>query len=215
MQLLLDSADIDEAQKCAEWGWVYGITTNPAILAKSGIPAEKTLAKLKKIIKGPIFYQLTAKTVKEMKLEAKYAADILNKQLVLKIPACEIGFQAVTYLSKKYTCAVTSIFSPAQALVAHAAGAKYALYYHNRAKRLLDDGKDLAHELVVALKRTNTIVVAASLKSPQEVVEARSAGVPILSTTFAVLQQMAQHDLSDQAIADFNRAGIGLNFKEK
>jgi len=210
MQLLLDSANFEEARTCAEWGWVSGITTNPTILAKSGKSTEKTLVKLKKIISGPIFYQLTQETIEEMVKEAKLAADILNKQLVLKIPATEVGFQATAILSKKYTCAVTSIFSPAQALVAHAAGAKYALYYHNRAKRLMKNGKHLAGELVLALKRTDTTVIAASLKSPDELVQARNAGVPILTTTFEILKQMMRHDLSDKAVADFILTGTGL-----
>ena len=210
MQLLLDSAIIDEARQAAKWGWVSGVTTNPILLAKSNISPEKTLKKLRKLFKGPVFYQLTGQTLDAMKDEAKKAADIIGKQLVLKIPATELGFRATSRLSKNYTCAVTSIFTPAQALVAHAAGARYALYYHNRAKRLLKNGEILASELVQVLKYTDTRVVAASLKNPEEVVEARTAGVSILSTNFEVLGQMMNHDLSKAALEDFNLSGTGL-----
>lgn len=210
MQILLDSATIDEALKAAEWGWVSGATTNPTLLAKSNLSPEKTLKRLSKCFKGPIFYQLVGKTLKSMKAEAKLAADILGKQLVLKIPATELGFLATNQLSKKYTCAVTSIFTSSQALVAHAVGARYALYYHNRAKRLLKNGGELAAELIQVLKHTNTIVVAASLKSPAEVVEARLAGVPILSANFKVLSQMMFNDLSESALKEFNQSGVGL-----
>ncbi|MDO9546523.1 MAG: transaldolase family protein [Pelolinea sp.] len=210
MQLLLDSAVIDEALIAAEWGWVNGATTNPTLLAKSNLSPEKTLEKLSQCFKGPIFYQLVGKSIKSMKAEAKLAAGILGKQLVLKIPATELGFRATSQLSKKYTCAVTSVFTSSQALVAHASGARYALYYHNRAKRLLENGHDLANELVQVLKQTSTIVVAASLKTPEEVVEARLAGVQILSTNLKVLSKMVQHDLSEAALKEFNRNGIGL-----
>ena len=210
MQILLDSAIIEEARQSAEWGWVSGVTTNPVLLAKSDLSPEKTLRKLKKLFKGPIFYQLFGHTLNAMKEEAEKAADILGKQLVLKIPATELGFRATARLSKKYTCAVTSIFSPAQAMVAHTAGAHFALYYHNRAKRLLENGEDLASELVRVLKNTNTHVVAASLKTPEEVVEARIAGVLILSTNFRVLAQMMKHDLAEAALDEFNRSGTGL-----
>jgi len=178
MQLLLDSAIIEEARQSSEWGWVSGVTTNPALLAKSDLSPEKTLRKLRRLFKnGPIFYQLIGQTLGAMKDEAEKAADILGKQLVLKIPATELGFRAITRLSKKYTCAVTSIFTPAQAMIAHTSGARFALYYHNRAKRLLKNGEELASELVRALKHTDTRVVAASLKNPEEVVEARTVGV--------------------------------------
>ncbi len=210
MQLLLDSAIIEEARQSAEWGWVSGVTTNPTLLAKSDLSPKKTLGKLRKLFKGPIFYQLAGLTLDAMKDEAEKAADILGKQLVLKIPATELGFRATSRLSKKYICAVTSIFTPAQALVAHAAGASFALYYHNRAKRLLKNGEELSSELVRVLKRTDTRVVAASLKTPEEVVEARTAGVSILSTTFGVLAQMMKHDLSKAALDEFNRSGTGL-----
>ena len=210
MQLLLDSAIIEEARQSAKWGWVSGVTTNPILLAKSDLSPEKTLKKLKKLFKGPIFYQLTGTTLDEMKDEAEKAAVILGKQLVLKIPATELGFITTAQLSKKYTCAVTSIFTPAQAMVANTAGARFALYYHNRAKRLLKNGKKLASELVQVLKHTDTHLVAASLKTPEEVVEARTAGVSILSANFGVLTQMMTHDLSEAALEEFNQSGTGL-----
>ena len=86
----------------------------------------------------------------------------------------------------------------------------YKILYHNRAKRLLKNGGKHANELVQVLKHTSTTVIAASLKSPEEVVEARLAGVPILSTNFEVLSKKVQHDLSESALKEFNQTGIGL-----
>ena len=67
MQLLLDSAIIEEARQSAEWGWVSGVTINPALLAKSDLSPKKTLAKLRKLFEGPIFYQLFGLTLDAMK----------------------------------------------------------------------------------------------------------------------------------------------------
>lgn len=210
MQLLLDSAILDEARQAAEWGWVSGATTNPSLLGKSDLPPAKTLKKLGKLFNGPIFYQLTGESVGAMKEEAKLAEENLGRQLVLKIPATKLGFRAASRLSSIYTVAITSLFTVAQALVAHAAGARYALYYHNRTKRLLTDGAELAKRLIDALARTDTLVVAASLKSPEELVEARVAGVPILSAPFEVLAQLPVNEHSDSAVEDFQKNGIGL-----
>jgi transaldolase len=210
MLFLLDSADLEAARTCATWGWVKGVTTNPLILVNSTKPAQNTLEDLKKIIRGPIFYQLTSQSTMKMIDEAKHAHDILKKQLVLKIPATTTGFEACSNLSDQYTCAITSVFSPAQALVANAAGAKYALYYHNRAKRLLKNGKDLPEQLVNILRGSETSVIAASLKTREEIMEARNAGVEIMTTTFDVLKQLTEHDLSNQALHKFNEDGIGL-----
>jgi len=215
MQFLLDSAIIEEARQSAEWGWVSGATTNPTLLAKSSLLPAETLKKLGKLFKGPIFYQLTAKSMKEMRKEAMLAADILGEQLVLKIPAVPLGFQACAALSKIYTCAITSIFSIGQALTAHAAGAHYALYYHNRAKRLLPDGADLAERISDVLARTGTQLVAASLKSTEEVIEARMAGAHILSAPFAVLAQLPVQEHSQAALNEFDAKGIGLLEEER
>ena len=210
MQLLLDSAIIDEARQAAGWGWVSGATTNPTLLAKSASPPAETLRELSRLLKGPIFYQLTGGTIELMKEEAKLAEDILGSQLVLKIPATTLGFQACAALSAKYTVAITSLYTPAQALAANASGARYALYYHNRAKRLLPDGADLAQRLINALSGTDTLVVAASLKSTAELVESRMAGVPILSAPLNVLAALPNNELSDAAVDEFNQTGTGL-----
>ena len=210
MQLLLDSAIIEEARQAAEWGWLSGATTNPTLLAASTLPPAKTLKKLKRLFKGPIFYQLTGLSLETMTEEASLAADILGSQLVLKIPATDLGFQAAARLSKNYICAITSLFTPAQALVAHASGARYALYYHNRAKRLLKNGSRLASQLVEVLAGTGTQVVAASLKTPDELVEARQAGVSILSAKFEVLAQLPLNEFSQAALDAFHASGTGL-----
>jgi transaldolase len=210
IQLLLDSAILDEARQAAGWGWVSGATTNPTLLAKSALSPAETLREISRLLKGQIFYQLTGATIEAMKEEAKLADEILGSQLVLKIPATTLGFQASAALSGKYTIAITSLYTVAQALAANASGARYALYYHNRAKRLLPDGADLAQRLVHALAGTDTLVVAASLKSADELVESRMAGVPILSAPLHVLAALPNNDLSDAAVDEFNQTGIGL-----
>lgn len=210
IQLLLDSAILDEARQAAGWGWVSGATTNPTLLAKSALSPAETLREISRLLKGQIFYQLTGATIEAMKEEAKLADEILGSQLVLKIPATTLGFQASAALSGKYTIAITSLYTVAQALAANASGARYALYYHNRAKRLLPDGADLAQRLVHALAGTDTLVVAASLKSADELVESRMAGVPILSAPLNVLAALPTNDLSDAAVDEFNQTGTGL-----
>lgn len=212
MQLLLDSAIIEEARQAVEWGWVKSATTNPTLLAQSQLPPAETLRELAKILPGQIFYQLTGRDLEEMMLEAKNVRRILGEHLVLKIPATSLGFQAAVRLSEKYPVAVTSVFSPAQAMLANATGARYALYYHNRAKRLLPDrqGEHLASELVRVLAGTETLVAAASLKSPEEMAEARMDGVTILSAKFDVLAQLPKHALSEQALQEFQANGTGI-----
>ena len=96
---------------------------------------------------GEIFYQLTATDLENMLAEAWSASQLLAKQLVLKVPATPMGFQAVARLSNRIPCGVTAVFSPAQALLAVEAGAHYIIPYVNRATNMLGDGLALVSEI--------------------------------------------------------------------
>jgi transaldolase len=40
MKIFLDTANLGELRKAAEWGMVDGVTTNPSLIAKEGKPIE-------------------------------------------------------------------------------------------------------------------------------------------------------------------------------
>lgn len=212
MHLLLDSASVPEAEKACSWGWVEGITTNPILLARSDLPPAKTLERLAGLTSGPVFYQLTSVYLEGMLAEAQRASTILGDQLVLKILPTPAGFQAVARLSENYSCAVTAVFSPAQALVAEAAGARFVILYYHRALASMPEGEAarLVGDCVTALAGSETHLLAASIKSSQEVVALRRAGVEYLTLPFPVLEALPNHPLSEQAAQDFQRDGSGL-----
>ena len=211
MPIYVDSAIPEEVQQAASWGWIGGATTNPSLLAKSPLPPRETLSRMAQIVNGSIFYQLTAGTLEGMLQEALEAHHILQHQLVLKIPATTLGFQAAARLSDDYTCAITAIFSPEQALLAQACGARYAIYYHNRAKQWMPDGESLAPKIVHLLSGSDSIeVLAASFKSKEEVFEAANAGVKHLTIKFDLLKTLADNEFSQKAVQDFNATGTGI-----
>lgn len=209
MAIYLDSAIIAEAEAAQELGWVKGITTNPTLLAKSDLPPESTLKKLTQLTSGPVFYQLTSSEREDMLAEGRAAFKMIGQQTVLKIPASLVGFQVVASLSSEIPCAVTAIYSPAQAVVAREAGAKYAIAYVNRATRLLGDGIALVREMANVLTGTSEIL-AASIKSPEEAVASLQAGAHHLTLPLNMLQAMTTHNLSLQTIEEFNKNGRGI-----
>ena len=208
--ILLDSAIVNDARRAASWEWVRGITTNPALLAKSELAPEETLRQLAETIAGPVFYQLTAPDVPGMIYEAERAYDILGEQLVLKIAASPKGFEAAAQLALHNDVCITAVFGAAQALVAEAAGARYVAVYYNRAMRLMEDGPGFILAVVDVLQGSTCEVIAASVKSPEEAVAVRRAGIPHLTLPVAVLEALARCDLSEQVIADFNQNGRGI-----
>jgi len=210
VSLFLDSAIAAEAEAAKKLGWVKGITTNPTLLAKSQLPVETILKQLTQLTTGPVFYQLMASEFEEMVAEARAAFDLIGKQTVLKIPASLVGFQVVAELAPEIPCAVTAIYSAAQAAVSQEAGAKYAIAYVNRATRLLGDGVALVREMASVVQGSNTEIMAASIKSPQEAIASLQAGAHHLTLPLAMLQAMTNHELSAQTIDEFAENGRGL-----
>jgi transaldolase len=147
-----------------------------------------------------------------MHAEAWVASQLLGKQLVLKIPATPVGFQAAARLSNFMPCAITAVFSPAQALLAVAAGARYVLPYVNRATKLLGDGMALVSEIAGVLVGSATEVLAASIKSPEEAVAAYRAGASHLTLPLKILQAMSEQELTGLSVAEFATKGIGISY---
>ncbi|MDZ7961151.1 MAG: transaldolase family protein [Aulosira sp. DedQUE10] len=210
MSIYLDSAIIAEAKAAKELGWVKGITTNPTLLAKSDLPVETTLKRLTELTTGPVFYQLMSSDFDEMLAEGRAAFGIIGKQTVLKIPASLVGFQVVAALAEEIPCAVTGIYSAAQAAISKEAGAKYAIAYVNRATKLLGDGVALLQEMASVVKGSNTEIMAASIKTPEEAVASLQAGANHLTLPLAMLQIMTNHELSLQTIDEFAKHGRGI-----
>ena len=193
-------------------GWVKGITTNPTLLLKSNFSPEETLRKLAQITPTELYYQLTASDFESMIKEGKKAYSIIGKKTVLKVPATLIGFQVVAHLSSEINCSVTGIYSPAQAVIASEAGAKYAIAYVNRATRLLGDGLALVRVMKELLKVSNTKILAASLKSAEEAYLALEAGADNITIPLNLLKEMTTNKLSLKTVEDFNKNGIGIKY---
>ena len=210
MPVYIDSAIIEEVQQAASWGWIAGATTNPNLLAQSPLNPRETLRKMADILNGFVFYQLTSSTVEGMVQEALEAHHILQEQLVLKIPPTTNGFQAAAHLADDYTCAITAIFSLEQALLAQASGARYAIYYHNRAKQFMPDGAQLGASMVQILGNSDIEVMAASFRSRQDVLEVLQAGVKHLTIKFDLLKTLAENEFSQKVMDDFNAHGRGI-----
>jgi transaldolase len=210
MSIFLDSAIIAEAEAVSEFGWVKGITTNPTLLAKTDLPVPTTLKRLAELTTGDVFYQVMSSEFKEMIAEGRAAFDIIGSQTILKIPASSVGFQVVSYLLGEIRCSVTGIYSPAQAVIAAEAGAVHAIAYVNRASKLLGDGVALVRDMASVVKGSNTEIMAASIKSPQEGVASIQAGAQHLTLPLAMLQAMTTHELSLSTFDEFNKNGRGI-----
>jgi transaldolase len=206
MSLYLDSADLNDARQAQALGFVAGVTTNPALIARTGRQPLDTLAGLVEIFEGPVFYQLTGATLQDRLEEAWEAYNIRPDRVVLKVPTTAENLSLVAKLSPDIPCAMTAIFSAAQVYLAAQAGARYVIPYVNRSTRLLGDGPGLVRAMRTVLEGTGAEILAASVKSPEEAVEALCAGAHHLTLPLDIIMAMGEHALSHQAIAEFAAA---------
>ncbi|MGJ5814352.1 fructose-6-phosphate aldolase [Paludibaculum fermentans] len=205
MKFFLDTANLDELKKGAAWGVVDGVTTNPSLIAKEGIPLQEQIRKICEIVDGPVSAEVIATDVDGMLREGREAAK-LHKNIIVKCPLTRAGIQACSTLSKEgIRVNVTLCFSPSQAILAAKAGAWCVSPFVGRLDDIGLEGMTLIRDIckIYANYGYKTQVLAASLRSPLHVVQAAEAGSHIGTMPFKVLDQMFNHPLTDKGLDQF------------
>ena len=54
VKFFLDTANLDEIRRGIVWGIIDGVTTNPTLIAKEGVPVEDQVRKIADIVNGDI-----------------------------------------------------------------------------------------------------------------------------------------------------------------
>ena len=216
MAIFIDSAVLKDIDEAFGLGFVTGVTTNPLLMAKTEGDWHVTLDKIIKKTQGLIYYQLD--DVREEKWEAavRWIRDAAPDRIVVKIPATPPHFGLCGQVAKEVNVCMTAVYSEAQMIAAEEAGAKYIAVYVNRITRFRREGRDsFSSDGPGMISRMRELIdrqgmgikiLAASLKSPEEVVAAVGAGAHDITTTLDILKRLAQHDLSDEATRDFEKA---------
>jgi transaldolase len=205
MKIFLDTANLDELKKGAAWGIVDGVTTNPTLIAKEGVPIEEQIRRICEIVDGDISAEVVSTNADEMIREGRNLAK-LHKNVVVKVPLIRDGIRACSTLSKEgIRCNVTLCFTPGQALLAAKAGAYIVSPFVGRLDDIGDVGMDLIRQIVTIYKNYDypTQILAASLRSPLHVVEAALAGAHIGTMPFKVLDSLFNHPLTDKGLDQF------------
>ena len=116
MKFFLDTASIKDIRHWQSLGLVDGITTNPVLLAKTGVDPYIRLKEILAISDFPVSAQLTATDKDGMLHQAERFAE-LGSNIVLKVPACPMGFHVASELKKNGIKAnITLVFHSTQAL---------------------------------------------------------------------------------------------------
>jgi transaldolase len=205
MKFFLDTANLEELRKGADWGIVDGVTTNPTLIAKEGVTTAEQIDRICAIVDGDVSAEVIATTADEMLSEGRQLAQ-MHQNVVVKLPLTRDGIKACSVLSGEgIRVNVTLCFSAGQALLAAKAGAYIVSPFIGRIDDIGWEGMNLIREIVTIYRNYgfSTQILAASLRSPTHVIESAKAGAHIGTMPFKVLDMLFNHPLTDIGLAQF------------
>ncbi len=207
MELILDSAVIDEVIEISNWGVLDGVTTNPSLIRKSGGDFEETIRKIAEICPGPISAEVTSLTSMEMIREGMDLKSRLPENVIIKIPCTSEGLSATKALSESgVRVNVTLIFSLSQALLSAKSGAAYISPFLGR---LDDDGKDglrLVEDIRTVWEKQgieDCKILAASIRSVHHVEMSAKLGAHAATIPYNIFKELINHKLTVSGLEKF------------
>ena len=205
MKIFMDTADVKEIAEFADLGVVYGVTTNPSLIAKTGRTQAEVIPEICKLIPGPVSAEVISTECAGMVKEARNLVKIAQN-VVVKIPCIPEGLKAVKILhAEGIRTNVTLVFSLGQALLAARAGAAYVSPFIGRLDDIGENGVALVADMVKVFRtyKFDTEIIAASVRNIDHVNKVMLAGVDIATIPTKVLKEMLVHPLTDKGLAKF------------
>ena len=207
MKLFLDSAIIKDIDKRLDAGVISGVTTNPTLIKKSGREPDDVYADL--------IQDLGVQDV-SIEVDGKYADKLIENgiqygklwidQATIKLPCTPEGIKACKMLNfMGIRTNMTLVFSVSQAILCALAGATYVSPFVGRLDDNGHDGIGLIREIakVFCHNRSDTKILAASIRDAATVGKAFQAGAHICTIPPKVFDDMYKHVLTDKGLFQF------------
>ena len=207
MKLLLDSSSIKDIYSRLDSGVISGVTTNPTLIKKSGREPDDVYADL--------IQDLGVQDV-SIEVDGKYADKLIEngiqygklwvEQATIKLPCTPDGIKACKMLNfMGIRTNMTLVFSVSQAILCALAGATYVSPFVGRLDDNGHDGIGLIREIakVFCHNRTDTKILAASIRDAATVGKAFQAGAHICTIPPKVFDDMYKHVLTDKGLFQF------------
>lgn len=210
MKLLIDDANIQEIRRLYDLYPIDGVTTNPSILAKAGSDPVSVLKEIRAFIGDDalLFAQALAPDAEGMVADAHRILELCGSNTVVKLPSVPEGFKAMRMLKAEgvKTCG-TVVYTPMQAYLAAKAGASFVAPYVNRIDNMGYDGVKVVMEIqdILDTNGFDCMVLAASFKNSQQVMELCAYGIGSATASPAVIDGFVKNPAIDGAVQDFIR----------
>ena len=205
MDIYIDTANLDEIKLAASLGVLDGVTTNPSLIAKEGVPFKQRMKEICAVVKGPVSAEVVSIEHDAMIAEAEPLIDIAEN-IVIKFPCIEEGIKACKTLSDRgVRVNMTLCFQPLQALLAAKAGAFLISPFVGRVDDVGGDGMEIIQQIRVIYDNYGfkTKILTASIRHSQHMVQAAMLGSDVATAPLKVIQQMIKHPLTDVGLKNF------------
>ncbi|MDF1489200.1 fructose-6-phosphate aldolase [Tessaracoccus caeni] len=213
MEILFDTANLDDIERLTPIYPVSGVTTNPSIVKAEGrIDFYPHLRRIREIIgtERTLHVQVLAKDAQGMIDDAHRLLDKIDDQIYPKIPTTEAGLHAMRVLKDEgIKVTATGIYSKAQGMLVIAAGVDYLAPYVNRMEAFGIDAFGTLEAMAGFIARSGSPskIVAASFKNVSQVTTAFEVGCQAITVAPELLTQAlaAPHIVSavDTFVADW------------
>ena len=207
MKLFLDTAIIEEIDSRLSSGVISGVTTNPTLIKKSGKDPDDIYADLiNDIGVKDLSIEVNGQFADQLIENGAWYGKIWAKEATIKLPCTPEGIKACKALSYMgIRTNMTLVFSVSQAILCALAGASYVSPFVGRLDDNGHDGIGLIREIakVFCHNRTDTKILAASIRDAATVGKAFQAGAHICTIPPKVFDDMYKHVLTDKGLFQF------------
>jgi transaldolase len=206
--LYIDSADRDLIAELWPSGVFAGVTTNPTILDRAGL-GQRDVPELYGWLAGigvqAVYVQVLGRTRDEM-LRSAEAIRALGA-VTVKVPATADGFAAARVLVEEGAqVLLTAVYHPVQALMARDCGIQGVAPYVGRMTEAGRDGVGSVIAMQQAIGSAPTRILAASLRSADDLARLAAAGVPDFTLGGPLARAVLDDDLTRAAVHEFEAA---------
>lgn len=217
LRLYLDTADVTQWREWMPSGLFYGLTTNPLLLQRAGVPCNlETLAEMARtgfdLGAREIHMQVWGTSAETMLAVGRQLA-ALDDRIAVKVPITRAGCACARQLiAEGARVTLTGVYAAYQVLTAIAIGAHYAAPYLGR---MNEAGRDGFAEILTMHAMTRELgssldLLVASLRQVEDVARLARHGVNVFTVAPAIAEALFGDPLTAQAAADFEGAARAM-----
>ena len=207
MKLFLDTANVKEIDERLETGVISGVTTNPTLIKKSGKEPDDVYADLIQDIGiKDLSIEVDGKDADTLISNGIKYGKLWIHEATIKLPCTVEGIKAcktLSYMGLRVN--MTLVFSVSQAILCSLAGAAYVSPFVGRLDDNGHDGIGLIRDIATVFchNRSETKILAASIRDAATVGKAFNAGAHICTIPPKVFDDMFKHVLTDKGLFQF------------